>query len=113
MADFRFDLGIKKEVLSYKFFNRGIYAKNDESADSVVKFITSKQMKKYDTFLKKFKYGEALKHALTTKDSQVIVAIIEELVYRNGIEIAIRNLEGDDIKLLLDFIYKKCDSTNH
>ena len=113
MAEFKFDLGIKKESLSYMFFNRGIYSKNDESADSTVKFITSKQMKKYDNFLKKFKYGEALKHALTTKDSQVVVAVIEELVYRNGVSIAIKNLTSDDIKLLLNFIYKKCDSTNH
>lgn len=113
MAGLKFDLGIKKQVLSYKFFNRGVYSKNEESADSLVKFIASKQMKKYDTFLKKFKYGEALKHALTTKDSQVIVAVIEELVYRNGVQIAIKNLEGEDVKLLLDFVYKKCDSTNH
>ena len=113
MASLKFDLGIKKEVLSYKFFNRGVYAKGDGGADTTVAFINSKKMKKYDTYLKKFRYGEALKHALTTKDTQVIVAMIEELAYRNGLNTAIQNLEETDVKHLLEFIYKKCDSANH
>lgn len=113
MGDFKFDLGFKKQVLSYKYFNRGIYSKNDGSADSTVTFINSKKMKKYDNYLKKFRYGEALKHALTTKDTQVIVSMIEELAYRNGLNTAIKNLEEKDIRLLLNFVYKKCDSANH
>lgn len=113
MANFKFDLGLKKQVLSYKFFNRGVYSKNDGSADVTVSFINSKKMKKYDTYLKKFKYGEALKHALSTRDTQVIVSMIEELAYRNGLHTAIKNLEEKDVKILLNFVYKKCDSANH
>jgi hypothetical protein len=113
MANYRFDLGLKKQVLSYKYFNRGIYSKDDGSADTTVSFINSKKMKKYDTYLKKFRYGEALKHALTTNDTQIIISMIEELAYRNGLNTAIKNLEEKDVKLLLKFVYKKCDSANH
>lgn len=73
----------------------------------------AKKMKRYDKFLRKFRYADALKNALTTKDTQIIVSLIEELIYRNGLEIAVKNLGEEEMGILLSFVYKKCDSANH
>lgn len=110
---YKLDIQIKKQELSYKYFNRGVYAKEEESNTKKVEFVKARKMKKYDDFLKKFKYSEALKHSLTTKDTQIIVSVIEELLYRNGLDIAVKNLGIDEIRILLNFVYKKCDSSNH
>ena len=36
-----------------------------------------------------------------------------ELAYRDGLELAIERLDQDGYVQLLEFIYKKCDSTSH
>lgn len=110
---FKLDLQIEKQRLSYKYFNRGIYSKKGELNAKKIEFMKAKKMKRYDKFLRKFRYADALKNALTTKDTQIIVSLIEELIYRNGLEIAIKGLQIDEMGILLSFIYKKCDSANH
>ena len=110
---YKLDIQTEKESLSYKYFNRGIYNKEVESRAHFVEFLKAKKLRRYDKFLRKFKYGLALKHALTSKDTQVITGVIEELVYRNGLDIALKNLDETDLLVLLSFIYKKLDSANH
>lgn len=110
---FKLDLQIEKQRLSYKYFNRGIYSKKQELNAKKIEFMKAKKMKRYDKFLRKFRYADALKNALTTKDTQIIVSLIEELIYRDGLDIAIKGLQIDEMAILLSFVYKKCDSANH
>lgn len=39
--------------------------------------------------------------------------MVEELSYRNGLEIGLDNLSDKSVLELLGFIYKKCDSAEH
>jgi UTP15 C terminal len=39
--------------------------------------------------------------------------MVEELSYRNGLDIAIDNLPEKSLLEMLGFIYKKCDSAEH
>lgn len=43
----------------------------------------------------------------------MILAVIEELAFRDGLEIAVTNMPQNSLPELLGFIYKKCDSTEH
>lgn len=54
-----------------------------------------------------------MSEALTTKNTNVILAIVEELSFRNGLDIALDNLTEKSVMELLGFIYKKCDSAEH
>lgn len=51
--------------------------------------------------------------ALSTKNTNIILAMVEELSFRNGLDIALDNLREKSILELLGFIYKKCDSGEH
>lgn len=39
--------------------------------------------------------------------------MVEELCFRNGLEIALDNIQEKTLLELLGFIYKKCDSAEH
>ena len=98
-----------RDTGSYKFYNRGVW---DRPEDFDIKIGKPERynLSKYDRFLRQFKYAEAFENALRTKHSSVILSIIEELLIRDGLEIAIKGLESTDLILLLDFIAKKLDS---
>ena len=51
--------------------------------------------------------------ALLTKNTNVILAMVEELSFRDGLLIALDNLSQKAVVELLGFIYKKCDSAEH
>jgi len=101
------------ETLSYKYFFRGIYAKNTNNDVTRIETIKAAKLKDYDNMLKKFRYGDALTRVLSTYDTQTIIAVIEELLHRGGLETALKNLDTNSMKMLLEFILKKCDSSNH
>lgn len=62
---------------------------------------------------RKFRYADALAESLSTKNTNIILSIVEELGYRGGLDIAIDNSSEKCLIELLGFIYKKCDSTDH
>jgi len=107
------NLSSNKEALNYKYFFRGIYNKVVNENAKRVEVIKAEKLKRYDNFLKKFKYAEALTQALTTFDTQIIVSIIEELLLRDGLDIGLKGLADEAMVNLLNFIHKKCDSSNH
>ena len=61
---------------------------------------------------RKFKYGEALSQALVTKNTVVILSVIEELLYRNGLRSALEKKGEEFYKNFLGFVLKKIDSAN-
>ena len=107
------NLSSNKEALNYKYFFRGIYNKVVNENAKRVEVIKAEKLKRYDNFLRKFKYSDALAHALSTFDTQIIVSIIEELLLREGLEVALKGLSDEAMINLLNFIHKKCDSSNH
>lgn len=50
---------------------------------------------------------------MATKNTNIILAVVEELAFRDGLEIALNNLPQSSLPELLGFVYKKCDSTEH
>lgn len=48
-----------------------------------------KKLQTYEQHLKSFEYKQALTSALATKNPEVIVALIEELVERDGLFVAL------------------------
>lgn len=51
--------------------------------------------------------------AVGSKNTNIILAVVEELAFRDGLEIAVTNMPQKSLPELLGFIYKKCDSTEH
>ncbi len=57
--------------------------------------------------MKSFEYKQALTSALATKNPEVIVALIEELVERDGLFIALGNRSEQELCVLLEFLVWK------
>jgi U3 small nucleolar RNA-associated protein 15 len=85
---------------------RGIRGTDNEE----VEIVTSKRKRKmrpHDLMLKKFQYRDALDTVLETRDPVQTMAVIDELIYRNGLEIALQQRK-DSVELipLLKFLVK-------
>jgi U3 small nucleolar RNA-associated protein 15 len=60
--------------------------------------------------LKKFEYRKALNHAIEMNNPEVLLSLIEELIQRGGLEIALSNRSPDELMKLIQFIkWKICD----
>ena len=98
----------KSIVKNYKYFNRGQYIKNlDRNTDIYIEKQKKKKLQKYDIYIKKFLYHEALDYALKTKQTEIIMGVIEELINRNTLKMAILKRNEEDVILLLNFILLK------
>uniref|UniRef100_A0A7S2ZRE7 U3 small nucleolar RNA-associated protein 15 C-terminal domain-containing protein n=1 Tax=Rhodosorus marinus TaxID=101924 RepID=A0A7S2ZRE7_9RHOD len=75
---------------SLRYFLRG---KNEgpTAGDVVIGEKTRLKRKSYDMYLRKFMYGAALDEALTKKRIDVTAAVIEDLIQREGLRIALSN----------------------
>lgn len=71
------------------------------------------KLKSYDKFLKKFQYRDALDSALATQLAPIIVTVLEELIYRRALGIAISNRDPAGLEPLLTFIVKQIDNTRY
>lgn len=71
------------------------------------------KLKAYDKFLKKFQYHDALDCALATRMAPVIITVLEELVYRRALNIAISNRDPAGLEPLVAFIVKQIDNTRY
>jgi U3 small nucleolar RNA-associated protein 15 len=71
------------------------------------------KLKAYDKFLKKFQYHDALDCALASQMAPVIVTVLEELIYRRALTIAISNRDPAGLEPLLTFIVKQIDNTRY
>jgi U3 small nucleolar RNA-associated protein 15 len=71
------------------------------------------KLKAYDRLLKKFQYHDALDCALATQMAPVIITVLEELIYRRALNIALSNREPAGLEPLLTFIVKQIDNTRY
>eukprot|EP00939_MAST-03C_sp_MAST-3C-sp1_P005296 g5296.t1 len=92
---------------SQRNFNRGFNAPIDPSVDTVVVNAKKRKLRKHDKLLKKFQYRQALDAALETLDPVQISGVIDELVYRSGLTIALqRRNDPSDLIPLLKFLVR-------
>lgn len=90
---------------TYKYYVRGAQNKAAED-DFTVDAVKKKKLQEYDHFLKKFQYGAALDAALKTRHAVVITSLIEELRYRDGLVIALRNRDPQRLAAVLSFLVR-------
>jgi U3 small nucleolar RNA-associated protein 15 len=94
-------------VKGYKYFYRGQYEKKLEDGDITALTEKKKRLQDYDIFLKKFQYHNALDCVLKRNEVEVIMSVIEELIDRNALKIALLNRSEEDLEILLNFIFWK------
>jgi len=91
----------------YKHFYRGQYGVVPD-ADDVIKGMASRKVKlqKFEVFLRKFQYKQALNEAIDQGNPEVVLTLIEELIQRGGksLEIALANRSPEELQKLIDFI---------
>jgi U3 small nucleolar RNA-associated protein 15 len=63
-----------------------------------------KKLQTYEHHLKSFEYKQALTSALATKNPEVVVALIEELIERNGLFVALASRSELELCTLLEFL---------
>ena len=77
---------------NYKYFFRGQYVVQADPDDIRATDMTKKRkLQPYEQKLKRFEYKAALNSALEAKNPEVVLSLIEELVEREGLYIAISN----------------------
>lgn len=58
----------------------------------------------YERYFKQFDYRSALLEAIKTGHPEIVLTVLEELVQRNVLCIAVSNLDPDQLCFLLEFI---------
>ena len=66
-----------------------------------------RKLQSYEQKLKRFEYKNALSSAIDSKNPEVVLSLIEELVQRDGLFIAIANRSEPELIKLIDFIIWK------
>jgi U3 small nucleolar RNA-associated protein 15 len=61
----------------------------------------------HDIFLKKFQFKNALDSVLKKKNVEIIMSLVEELIDRNVLKLALINRNEDELALVLNFILWK------
>ena len=64
-------------------------------------------MQEHDVFLKKFQYHNALDSVLKKKNVEVTISLLEELIDRNALKLALINRSEEDLEPLLNFVLWK------
>ena len=93
---------------NYKYFYRGQYEVRPDPEDiSTVTQAKKRKLQAYEQCLKRFEYKQAVTSALATKNPEVVVALFEELVERNGLHIALGSRSEAELVQLLEFLVWK------
>lgn len=103
MSAFKFEY--KSKAKGYKYFFRGQYSAMPEPEDIISGMKSRKQkLQKYEQSLKQFQYKKALNEAIEQQNPEVVLALIEELIHRGALEIALSNRSEDELQKLVAFI---------
>ena len=62
------------------------------------------QLQPYEVHLKQFHYKQALTTALAARNPEVILALVEELLERGALEVALAGLSENEVEQALGFI---------
>ncbi|KAJ1560783.1 snoRNA-binding rRNA-processing protein [Nowakowskiella sp. JEL0078] len=103
---------VQKDVASIRgkpseYFLRGASHKAEED-DVTVKISRTKKLSNYDKHLKKFEYSKALDAVLgknsAKKSPLIVIALIEELIHRDGLRIALGGRDDLSLEPLARFL---------
>jgi len=90
---------------NYRYFFRGQYEVVADNEDLLTVHKQRKhKLQPYETHLKRFEYKLALNSALQSKNPEVILALIEELVARQGLHMALANRSEPELLILISFL---------
>jgi U3 small nucleolar RNA-associated protein 15 len=94
-----------------RYFMRGEHS-TPQQDDFVATDKTGKKMKlkTHDKHLKKFEYPHALDAALVTQRAPIVIAVLEELVQRGGLRIALSGRDHHSLEPILTFSVRQIDN---
>jgi len=94
---------------NYRAFLRG---RNHapQPGQMVVERASANRLSSFDKALKSFKYHEALDAALLNGSPDIVVAVIEELVQRNGLRIALQGRDQHTLEPVVAFLVRQITS---
>ena len=96
----------KPIVKNYRYFFRGQYKKNLEEDDLFVDKKPKIKLSETDKYIKKFQYQKAINSAVK-KEDEIVFSIIDELVDRNTLKLALFNEDQDSLINILKLIKDK------
>ncbi|PVU97532.1 hypothetical protein BB561_000490 [Smittium simulii] len=89
-----------------EYFKRTGTSQPDKD-DHIVKDTRSRKLAKYDIFLKTFQYSKALDQAIQNKYKlQTSLSVIEELIARKGLRIAITGRDATSLNPIIEYVRK-------
>jgi U3 small nucleolar RNA-associated protein 15 len=100
---------------TYNYFMRGATTKPKHTDLKVEKNRRTK-LKNYDRFLKTFRYGQALDAVLDsskTYNTAVVISMLEELINREGLRIALSGRDDVSLEPITKFIMKNIINPNY
>ena len=74
---------------------------------AALKDTKKRKLQAYEQKLKRFEYRNALTSALDSKNPEIVLSLIEELVQRDGLYIAVANRNEGELLKLVDFVIWK------
>lgn len=99
-----FEPEVVSKAKNYKYFFRGQYTVQPDPSDLTTASRKKRKLQPYEHHLKAFEYKQALTSALTTHNPEVIVALFEELVERDGLFIALGGRSETELAELMQFL---------
>ena len=96
----------KPIVKNYRYFFRGQYKKNLEEDDLFINKKPKIKLSEPDKYIKKFQYQKAINSAVK-KDDELVFSIIDELVDRNTLKLALFNEDQNSLINILKLIKGK------
>ena len=96
----------KPIVKNYRYFFRGQYKKNLEEDDLFLQKQPKIRLSESDKFIKKFQYQKALNSAVK-KGDEIVYSVIDELVDRNTLKLALFNEDQNSLINILKLIKGK------
>ena len=96
----------KPIVKNYRYFFRGQYKKNLEEDELFIDKKPKIKLNESDKYIKKFQYQKALNYAVQ-KGDEIVYSIIDELVDRNTLKLALFNEDQNSLINILKLIKGK------
>lgn len=90
---------------NYRYFLRG-KSEGASADDARVEARRRAKLKDYDAFLRRFQYGAALDAAVKTTRPAVVVSMLEELIQRDALILALSNRNEASLEPLVAFLLK-------
>jgi U3 small nucleolar RNA-associated protein 15 len=94
---------------TYRYFLRGRSSKA-QGGDLVADSTRLHKLANFDKALKRFRYHEAFDAALADGSPEVVVSVVEELVQRNGLRIALQGRDQQSLQPVVAFLARQITS---